>query len=271
MAKYDAFISYSSADRHLVKPVSQLVGIGRRVFWDVADIQPGELWEESLRQALDESKRLVVLWCCHSARSNYVSQEIKHANDSEKPIVPVLLCSYPTVVPLSNYQWIDTAGILKHDCDGHEFSDTPPPRNSAFLSAVRSEFNIDTLTPSKVRNAYIKWQESKRTFWHRTSTRAALSLGIIGVLLLILTGLKPFDSPFRVPTTELVNVATAVTGFGLTLVSIALLTRIRRRIRSVSPESSMLALSLETVFRLSDRGELADVLERGRTTKGMHF
>lgn len=73
--KYDVFISYSSADREWAKNVEELLG-NRRVFFDQSSLRAGDDWAEKIRNALQRSRNLILLWSDTAKASNWVSQEI---------------------------------------------------------------------------------------------------------------------------------------------------------------------------------------------------
>ena len=155
--KYDIFISYSRADEYLVNPISSLVGLGRKVFWDVRDIEPGENWAKALKDAVGGSGTVIVLWCCHSASSDWVAQEVHQADLLNKTIVPFLLCSNPRSTLVSKYQWIDGRPFVLHqcstDCGGPDGSGGPP-NSQKFRFALKSEFSQDTTTNEGVVQAF---------------------------------------------------------------------------------------------------------------------
>lgn len=151
MKEYDAFISYSRVDEHLLKPVVQLLSISnRRIFWDTQTIQPGEKWSEAIEEALVSSATVVVLWCCHSAKSDWVKRETTLAAGSAIPLIPMLLCWTSLEAPLSNYQWIDLRAVIRHTC-GH-------PMNSAVIAGVQlplaPAMNLPSFDPEVVDAAW---------------------------------------------------------------------------------------------------------------------
>ncbi len=263
MKEYDAFISYSNNDEQIVKPVAQLVGAGRHVFFDKRNIVPGDYWEKRLKAALKNSKILVILWCCHSANSDWVSKETEIARNWNKPIIPFLLCSFPTSPNVSEYQWIDGRDMVRHNCSSsiHDALESFFIRTSKkeLLSAVSSEFNIESTHPDDINDAYIKWQKDKscKNYQERLKRRnVTRSLGLIGAIILLLVLNKPFPSPFDATITNLINICAAVAGSSFCILYIGRLYLNRRKYRSLPVTSQLLALSIETVFRLVDRGQL---------------
>jgi hypothetical protein len=116
-ARYDAFLSYSHKDAELVKPLVQMISLnGRRVFWDVHGIAPGDQWANTIVEAIGSTTLLVVLWCCDTAKSEWVNREIDEARKHNVRIVPVLLCDFPLNDSIREFQWIDLRNTLQHKC-----------------------------------------------------------------------------------------------------------------------------------------------------------
>lgn len=130
------FVSYSRHDEHLVKPLAALLGAAAddSVFLDVESLKPGSMWETEIMGAVRASKIFVVCWCCRGSRSDFMAREIETAlEDSQKRIVPVLLCSFGLTDHLADRQWIDLRGRIYHDCgegEEPETRDQPAPKLS---------------------------------------------------------------------------------------------------------------------------------------------
>ena len=156
MARFDAFVSYRGRDESLVKPIVQFMSIGgRRVFWDRVTITPGEQWPDVVVDALHDSDSIVVLWCCHSASSAWVAREVAAAAAASKPLIPVLLCSYPVEQPLSECQWIDYQTSIRHQCVSHASDAAPHPLVRVNVGILVSPVGLTSLEPSAVRNRWI--------------------------------------------------------------------------------------------------------------------
>ena len=118
--KVKVFVSYSRHDEALVKPLAGLLGVAAEdaVFLDVEQLKPGDLWEEKLVGAVQESSVFVLCWCCQSEKSEFVAKEIRIAlTDRSKKLVPVLFCSTKLPADLTARQWIDLRGRVVHNCD----------------------------------------------------------------------------------------------------------------------------------------------------------
>jgi hypothetical protein len=130
---YDFFISYSHEDTDLIRPLGTLLRLpGTNVFWDDR-LRPGEPWQKALIDALYQTKTVVVFWCCHSALSTAVADELRRAWHLSLPIVPVLMCNTFVPAPLREIQWIDLSAVVSHRCKRHRRQ--APPMGSVDLSA----------------------------------------------------------------------------------------------------------------------------------------
>jgi hypothetical protein len=115
--RYDVFVSYSHNDAAIVKPLVQVLSVAkRRVFWDEI-IEPGQEWNPEIEHALAASDAVVLMWCCDSAASQWVTKEIDSARKLGKPLTPMLLCAYPLRGAALAFQAINLSGTLQHACD----------------------------------------------------------------------------------------------------------------------------------------------------------
>lgn len=118
--KYDIFISYSSDDEPLAKTVASLYEVGGlRVFLASQSIPVGERWRDVIALVITSAKKVVVLWCCHSSRSDWVGREMSLALEAGKNLSPVRLCDEPLRGPIEDFQALTTAEALPHECIGH--------------------------------------------------------------------------------------------------------------------------------------------------------
>jgi hypothetical protein len=75
-----AFISYASENRtRVMEAVQVLPTVGVRTFQDVLDFEPGERWERSLYQHIDDSDIVLLFWSDAAKRSKWVRKEIRYA------------------------------------------------------------------------------------------------------------------------------------------------------------------------------------------------
>jgi hypothetical protein len=87
---HDIFISYAAEDRHTAQAVAaHLIARGLRVWWD-EDIAPGTTWVESIEQALNNARCVIVLWSESSVRSKWVRKEARYA-ETNSMLVPALV------------------------------------------------------------------------------------------------------------------------------------------------------------------------------------
>jgi hypothetical protein len=110
--KSEIFISYAHEDSAIVSHVeASLERRGYRVWRDVHQIFPGDVWTKKLEEIL-ESVRFVLIFCSrHSARSKYVDHEAsilmtRLAAANPPVIIPVLLAGGEVRVLLQPFQSI---------------------------------------------------------------------------------------------------------------------------------------------------------------------
>jgi hypothetical protein len=124
--KYDVFLSHNSQDKSFVEVLaSKLVDeAGINPFLDKWHLIPGMPWQESLEQALEDSK--TVLLCYGSSglapwHSEEIRSSIKLLMDDERRVIPVLLpgANFPQQGNLPSYlrrlTWVDYRGGLSDD------------------------------------------------------------------------------------------------------------------------------------------------------------
>jgi hypothetical protein len=116
--RYDAFVSYSHKDEHVVKPMVEMLSLNeRKVFWD-RKLEAGDRWDDVIRSSVKRSSIFVLFWCCDTHTSDYVSKEVALALRLKKKIVPVKLCHAAMPQPLNDWQWIDLQNRVQHECGG---------------------------------------------------------------------------------------------------------------------------------------------------------
>ena len=90
--KWDAFISYSSANRELAKRVeADLEGDGLRVWLDDSEIALGVLLANELQLSIENSRVFVLLWSKQAAESRWVVSEILTAFHVGRFIIPCVI------------------------------------------------------------------------------------------------------------------------------------------------------------------------------------
>src|SRR5215831_8005705 len=123
------FISYSSTDRERAKRLAEAVeAAGYSVWWD-RQIAPGEIFDEAIEAALNQSACVVVIWSSASVKSEWVKTEAAEAA-KRKVLVPVLLDS--VTIPLE-FRRIQAADLTHWNGsnDDSEFQ--------KFLAAIQME------------------------------------------------------------------------------------------------------------------------------------
>jgi hypothetical protein len=86
----EIFISYASEDRLRAKIIAEaLEHQGYSVWWDVV-IPPGKTFDEVIKEELDSTKCIIVLWSRKSVLSNWVKEESSEGV-KRKILIPVLI------------------------------------------------------------------------------------------------------------------------------------------------------------------------------------
>ncbi|MBI1765307.1 MAG: SUMF1/EgtB/PvdO family nonheme iron enzyme [Acidobacteria bacterium] len=74
---YDVFLSHSSKDKPLVRPLAErLRADGLRVWFDERDINPGSHWQSKIEEGLEQSRVLVVCVSENGSTSDWVKLEV---------------------------------------------------------------------------------------------------------------------------------------------------------------------------------------------------
>lgn len=86
--KYDVFISYSREDVDVARLLQrELEDQGNlRVWRDERELRGGQRINRAIHQALDDSRKVIVLWSVHSVNSDWVNGEAETARRSEKAV-----------------------------------------------------------------------------------------------------------------------------------------------------------------------------------------
>jgi hypothetical protein len=248
MSRYDAFVSYNRMDEKLAKPVVRLLGVNeRRVFWD-AEIQPGQRWRERIAEALANANTFVVLWCCHSANSQYVNAEIDAALAYGKPFWPVLVCPYPPRVPIDDIQGVDFREVMRHTCiDDHPSGDSLA--REAARTFVLERFAPEAENPEAAVNDWLKASVARS----RPSAAAGCVAATLGALSMVLALLSPSVSYLTSGIETFVNGAAVLIGLMLVFFGVRAVRRSTTPVRA-EPASLLLAAVIETAIRETERG-----------------
>jgi len=118
---YDVFISYGTKDgiEQAQFLYTELTQRGKRVWWDKNNIRLGESWIQEIATGIEQSAKMIFLMSPHAIRKESICHnEIVHALNKRKPILPVLLmpCDTPFVLNTHQYlAWIaDPQRIIDH-------------------------------------------------------------------------------------------------------------------------------------------------------------
>lgn len=101
--EYDVFISFSSADEEIVKPIWQeLCSNGLRVFWSDSTLkrEVGNSWFEVIEKSLERSKHMLLVCSNNSMDSKWVKREYRAFFDycyspSSRRLIPLLTRDFP--------------------------------------------------------------------------------------------------------------------------------------------------------------------------------
>ena len=112
----DIFLSYAREDRERVVPIAQeLEKLGWSVFWD-KKTPPGKPWRIYLKERLDESSCVLVVWSPDSITSNWVHAEAGEA-DKRNILIPLLLDAVEQPFGFGHIQAADLSNWKKNSAD----------------------------------------------------------------------------------------------------------------------------------------------------------
>jgi hypothetical protein len=100
--EYDVFISFSSADEEIVKPIWQeLSSNGLRVFWSDSSLKKevGNSWFEIIEKSLERSRHMLLICSDNSINSKWVQREYRAFFDfcysaNSRRLIPLLTRGY---------------------------------------------------------------------------------------------------------------------------------------------------------------------------------
>ncbi len=120
---YDLFISYSSKDALAAEAAKHyLESKGVRCWKAPECVAPGQVWEEAITSAIDNTYGMLLIWSSHSQSSKQVTRELSLAAAGEKIIIPLriepITPSGTFAYYLTNTHWIDALSpSLEQDLD----------------------------------------------------------------------------------------------------------------------------------------------------------
>jgi WD40 repeat protein len=106
----DAFISYSRKDITFARRLHDGMQVRGFESWiDWKDIPPSADWKREIKEAIEQSDAFIVILSSHSVDSTTCSEEVTHAIENNKRLIPIVLGKLdPTTVPpqLAALNWI---------------------------------------------------------------------------------------------------------------------------------------------------------------------
>jgi hypothetical protein len=108
---HNLFVSYSRVDSEFaLRLVRDLRTHDVEVWFDQTDIPPGANWDDEIERALDQAKIMIVILSEASGHSQNVKNEIAHALEQGKQVVPVLLSKGAVPLRITRLQREDFSG-----------------------------------------------------------------------------------------------------------------------------------------------------------------
>ena len=105
----NVFVSYSSADRSVIKTlVEALSRLGWSIWWD-RKILPGQKFHQEITNQLSASKCCIVVWSARSVHADFVLNEVSEAKARNIPIIPVRLDT--STIPLE-FKHLHTVSLV---------------------------------------------------------------------------------------------------------------------------------------------------------------
>jgi hypothetical protein len=112
-APASVFLSYARADAEKVdKIVTTLKAAGHRVWIDRSGIDGGQDWRTAIVGAIDSAEIFVIALSTTSIISKMVIRELSYADETHKPIIPILLHN----VKLPPTMTLQLSGLQRIDC-----------------------------------------------------------------------------------------------------------------------------------------------------------
>ena len=186
--QYDVFISYSHKDKQTADAVcAKLEQQGIRCWYAPRDITPGADWAESIINAIETVRVMIIIFTDHSNASKQVMNEISNAVNAGVTIVPFKLTN---TAPSKGMQYYFTAVHWLDAVDKPMKSSIEElcTRVEGILSLNRSDEPERTKPQTPAPEAIRKPETSKKPKWILPAVLAAVLLAAI-VLVCVLTGI----------------------------------------------------------------------------------
>ncbi len=83
----DIFVSYAKEDLAAVDLLREDLEAKGFSVWSDTQLLPGHEWRTRLREEIDQSRALIVVWTSHSKNSTFVQEEVDRARSVDKPVI----------------------------------------------------------------------------------------------------------------------------------------------------------------------------------------
>ena len=164
---FDIFVSYSSKDKVVTDAlVSALENSGLRCWVAPRDIKPGADWGDSIIEAINRCKIVLLIFSGNSNQSKHVRDEIYYALSEEKIILPFRIENLdPTGamrLHLSSLHWLDAYQpswqahidrLINSASDSLGYAPTPPVQREEPLATAAAP----VITPVKKDSKKVPW------------------------------------------------------------------------------------------------------------------
>lgn len=132
------FVSYARVDSDFVHPeIERLEEQGYKTWYDKGELQPGRLWDEEIRQAIEACACFIVFITQDSIDSKNVCKEIAQALSAGKPFISIHWekVELPSCFrePMRSRQALERYSLLKHEYEGPLSRALSPYRRPAFM------------------------------------------------------------------------------------------------------------------------------------------
>jgi TIR domain-containing protein len=177
---YDVFFSYANPDRRQAAALCKtLEANGLKAWIAPRDIPPGANWSNTIVQAIDQSRALIVIFSSAANQSRQIFREVDYADNRK---LPLFLFRIEDLEPsgslryfVSSTQWVDAwsgplkkhtgsllrsvRGVLAHSSENPPDSPTAPTRSPTPLRVKVA----DKKSRRVVHNPYSEgWREKPR-------------------------------------------------------------------------------------------------------------
>jgi hypothetical protein len=113
MKNCDVFLSYAREDRAFAEELAKhILSLGWTVWWD-RELLPGQDFDQTIEQRLDDAKAVIVLWSKSSRQSEWVRSEARHAR-SRKVLLPIQI---EAGSPPLEFNGVHTANLIDWGSD----------------------------------------------------------------------------------------------------------------------------------------------------------